>query len=364
MNTPVTPVKCLVWDLDDTLWQGTLLEDDTVELFDGVLDVIRTLDDRGILHSVASKNDYDLALARLTALGIADYFVVPEIGWGPKSASVRAIADRLRFAPSAMAFIDDRPQERAEVAFTLPDVRCYPAEEVRSLVGLPEFTPRTVTVDSRRRRQMYQAGFERDAERAAFRGPDLDFLRSLEVQMGISRATPAELGRVEELTLRTTQLNTTGVFYAEDTLRTMLANPGHEVLTVTVADRFGPYGAIGVVVLDRHDDVWHVKLLATSCRTVSLGVGGQILTWLVGEAHRAGVHLLADFRPTERNRIMEITYRFAGFTDDPCACAAVGQPADDAVRRLHLVPSHQDPPTVLTLTAVDLRSPATLEPVT
>lgn len=349
-------VKCLVWDLDNTLWDGTLLEDGQVELFDGVLDTIRALDARGILQSVASKNDADLAMSTLTKLGVAEYFVLPKIGWGPKSESVREIAEELRFAHEAMAFVDDRPQERAEVEFVLPRVRCYPAEQVTSLPGLPEFTPATVTTDSRRRRQMYQAGFHRDAERAAFRGPDQDFLRSLEVEMTIGRATAAELGRVEELTVRTTQMNTTGVFYAEETLRTMIGSAAHEVLTVTITDRFGPYGAVGVVVLDRYPGVWHVKLLATSCRVVSLGAGAEILRWLVNEAARAEAHVLADFKPTERNRIMEIAYRFAGFTDDACACV-VGVPSQDTgVQRLHLTPEPRELSEVIQLTAADLRA--------
>ena len=354
MNQPVAQVKCLVWDLDNTLWDGTLLEDERVELFDGVLDTVKALDDRGILQSIASRNDHDLAMRRLTELGIADYFVLPRIGWGPKSESVREIAEELRFAHEAMAFVDDRPQERAEVEHGLPSVRCYPAELASSLAGLPEFNPTTITTDSRRRRRMYQAGFRRDAERAAFRGPDQDFLRSLEVELTIDRATEKELGRVEELTLRTTQMNTTGVFYAEDALRTMVANPAHEVLTVTITDRFGPYGAVGVVVLDRHPGVWHVKLLATSCRVVSLGAGALILSWLVDQAARADVHLLADFKPTERNRIMEVTYRFAGFADDLCPCLEPVPPHDAGVHRLHLAPAPQELSTVITLTAADL----------
>lgn len=347
----MTSVKCVVWDLDNTLWNGTLLEDERVELFDGVLDTIRTLDNRGILQSVASKNDADLAVRRLTELGVVEYFVLPRIGWGPKSESVREIADELRFAHDAIAFVDDQPQERAEVRFSLPRVRCYPAESVPSLTGLPEFTPKTITTDSRRRRRMYQAGFRRDAERAEFRGPDQEFLRSLELAMTIGRATEEELGRVEELTMRTTQMNTTGVYYAEETLRSLVADPAHEVLTVTISDRFGPYGAVGVVVLDRYPEAWHVKLLATSCRVVSLGAGALILSWLGNEAARAGVHLLADFRPTERNRIMEVTYRFAGFTDDACPCA---DPVPEVGTRLHLAPEVGELPATMRLTAPDL----------
>ncbi|NEA37633.1 hypothetical protein G3I17_39290, partial [Streptomyces sp. SID13031] len=151
------------------------------------------------LQSIASRNDHEHAWARLEAFGAAEYFVLPEIGWGAKSESVRRIGDRLNFALTTLAFVDDRPAERAEVAFHLPDVRCYPAEQVLALPELAEFTPATSTVDSRRRRQMYQAGFRREAERAAAPGPDEEFLRSLDLRMGIGRATGEELSRVEEL---------------------------------------------------------------------------------------------------------------------------------------------------------------------
>ncbi|PHQ53231.1 hypothetical protein BLA24_02645 [Streptomyces cinnamoneus] len=353
-----TLVKCLVWDLDNTLWQGTLLEGGRAEVDETVREVIAGLDARGILQSVASKNDHDLAWARLEELGLAEYFVLPRIGWGPKSESVRAIADELNFAPAAIAFIDDQPAERAEVTFHLPEVRCYAAEEAARLLELPEFSPATVTVDSRRRRSMYQARFRREAEQAGFEGPGEEFLRSLEMVMRIDRAGEEELSRVEELTLRTSQMNATGVHYSDAALRALLDDPDQEVLTATMADRFGPHGAIGVLLFERRPEVWHLKLLATSCRVVSFGAGSVILNWLADRAHRAGVHLVADFRATDRNRMMEIAYRFAGYTDDPCACRAALAPAgEEGIQRLHLVPGPQRPPTTMKLIAPGAAAP-------
>ena len=351
-----TLVKCLVWDLDNTLWQGTLLEDPDVTLPDEVRDVISTLDSRGILQAIASKNDHDLAWKRLEDLGVAEYFVHPQIGWGRKSDSVLQIAGQLNFALATIAFIDDQPTERAEVAFRAPDVRCYTAEQATSLPGLAEFSPDVVTVDARRRRQMYQAGFRRDAEREAFAGPDEEFLRSLDLVMGIKRADEEDLSRVEELTLRTSQMNATGVHYSDATLRGLLADPDHEVLTVTLTDRFGPHGAVGVMLLEYRPEVWHLKLLATSCRVVSFGAGAVILNWLIDQAARSGAHLAADFRPTSRNRMMDIAYRFAGFTDDPCGCLARLGPAagGDGIQRLHLLPDSRNAPTTMRLTSPDL----------
>ncbi|MEV4947166.1 HAD-IIIC family phosphatase [Streptomyces sp. NPDC053755] len=354
-----TAVKCLVWDLDNTLWSGTLLEDGEVTLSDEVREVIATLDRRGILQAVASKNDHDHAWERLELLGVAEYFVLPHIGWGPKSESVRRIADQLGFAHTTIAFVDDQPAERAEVAHHLPDVRCYPAEEVLELTGRPEFDPVT-TEDSRRRREMYQAGFRREAAREEFAGADEEFLRTLGLVMTIGRAAEADLARVEELTLRTSQMNATGVHYGDAELRGLLADPGHDVLVISLRDRFGDHGAVGIVLLERLPGVWHLKLLATSCRVVSFGAGAVILRWLTDQAAAAGVHLAADFRRTARNRMMEVAYRFAGFTGDACPCAAaVTGPDREDIELLHIEPARQEPPTTMRLDAPDLAAPVT-----
>jgi methoxymalonate biosynthesis protein len=348
-------VKCLIWDLDNTLWDGTILEDLEVDPFEGVPEVIAELDARGILQSVSSKNDADLAWGRLEKLGLAEYFVLPKIGWGRKSDAVRDIAEQLQFAHDTIAFIDDQPAERAEVQYHLPEVRCYPADQVSALPGLPEFTPATITVDTWRRRQMYQANFERGSAQAAFAGSDHDFLRSLNLVMRIGVATGDELSRVEELTLRTSQMNATGIHYSDADLRALLADQDHEVLVTTLTDRFGPHGAVGVLLLEKHPRVWHLKLLATSCRVVSFGAGSVILGWLTDQAARAGAHLVADFRATPRNRMMEIAYRFAGFTDDDCSCrTGVAAAAEADIQRLHLAATPQSAPTTMELIAADL----------
>ena len=345
----MSTVKCLVWDLDNTLWQGVLLENDTLTLRPGVLEVLRRLDERGILHSVASRNDHDDAWERLESLGVAEYFVLPQIGWGRKSDSVRTIAEELNFAPETIAFIDDQHTERAEVTHHLPDVRCYDAERAADLAALPEFSP-VVTADARGRRTLYQQKFQREAARSEFTGPDEDFVRSLGMRMHITRARAEDVARVEELTLRTSQMNATGVHYASESLRALVDDPEHEVLVTTVEDRFGSHGAVGVVLLQRHPHTWHLRLLATSCRVVNFGIGTQLLRWLMDQAARAGVHLEADFRRTARNRIMEVTYRFAGFGGGPCACRGDDRSSetDEGVERLHLVPQRQPAPTTLT----------------
>jgi methoxymalonate biosynthesis protein len=366
-QAPLMLIKCLVWDLDNTLWQGTLLEDAEVRLSDEVRAVIVELDSRGILQSIASKNEHDLAWRKLEELGVAEYFLVPQISWGNKSEAVKTIADQLQFAVGTIAFIDDRPNERAEVTYHLPEVRCYTEQDALTLPELPEFSPPVVTVDARRRREMYQANAQRSAEKDSFSGPDEDFLRSLDLVMEIKRADEDALSRVEELTLRTSQMNATGVHYSDETLRGLLVEPDHEVLTITLTDRFGPHGAVGVLLLERHPKAWHLKLLATSCRVVTFGAGTVLLNWLVDQAAQAGVHLAADFKPTDRNRMMEIAYRFAGFTQDPCDCLggiASYLDADGGIQCLHLVPERREGSTTMRLVSPDLTLTTTATPAT
>ncbi len=354
MSDKPTLVKCLVWDLDNTLWQGTLLEDGEVHLPDEIRSVIVELDQRGILQSVASRNDHDLAWKQLQALGVDEYFLHPQINWGNKSTSVQKIADKLQFALKTIAFVDDRPNERAEVEFHHPEVRTYTEADVLALLDRPEFSPEVVTVDARRRREMYRANALRDEEKDSFDGPDEAFLRSLDLVMAIKRADGEDISRVEELTLRTSQMNATGVHYSDETLRGLLKDPDHEVLTITLSDRFGTHGAVGVLLLERHAAVWHLKLLATSCRVVTFGAGTVLLNWLVDQAAQAGVHLAADFKPTDRNRMMEIAYRFAGFTSDACDCLATVTSTGAGIQSLHLVTERRPDPTTMRLISPDL----------
>ena len=199
-----------------------------------------------------------------------------------------------------------------------------------------------MTVDARNRRHMYRAGAVREASRAAYEGPADDFLRTLDLRLTIRPATAADLDRLAELTERTSQMNATGVHYGPDDLRARLADPGLSVLVATLDDRFGPHGAIGVVLLEHHPACWHLRLLATSCRVVSFGTGTVLLRWILNAAADAGVHVVADFRATGRNRIMEVTYRFAGFTDSACGC--LPGDAADGITRLHLEPAAQPLP--------------------
>ncbi|MET9819703.1 HAD-IIIC family phosphatase [Streptomyces sp. NPDC006355] len=311
----MTTVKCVVWDLDNTIWDGVLLEDGDVKLRPGVVDVLRTLDERGILHSVASRNDHDAAMAKLAEFGIAELFLYPQINWGNKSDSVKAVAEAINIGIDTLAFVDDQPFERDEVRFAHPQVLCIDALDAGRIPDLPEMHPRFVTADSRERRHLYRADAERNKAENAHQGTAEEFLASLKMRFTIAPAKEDDLQRAEELTVRTNQLNATGYTYSYEELDAFRLSAEHELLVAGLEDTYGTYGKIGLTLVQRGEDVWTVKLLLMSCRVMSRGVGSVLLAHLIREAAAAGVRLRAEFVPTNRNRTMYVTYKFAGFRE-------------------------------------------------
>ncbi|MDH6707264.1 FkbH-like protein [Kitasatospora sp. MAA19] len=314
---PAPTVKCVVWDLDNTVWDGILLEDGEAQLRPGIREVIVELDRRGILHSIASRNDHDAAVAELRRHGLLDYFLYPQINWNAKSSSVRSIAKSLNLGLDAFAFVDDDAVERGEVGFEIPEVRCIDAAEAAELAERPEFSPRFVTEDSARRREMYLADQERNRVEQEFTGPQDAFLATLGMTLTIVPAQEEDLFRAEELTVRTHQLNTTGYTYSYEELDAFRRADTHELLVARLEDRHGPYGTIGLVLVAKDGDLWTLKLLLMSCRVMSRGVGGVMINHLRRRARDAGARLRAEYLPNGRNRMMLVTYKFTGFRQLP-----------------------------------------------
>ncbi|WP_382464760.1 HAD-IIIC family phosphatase [Streptomyces noursei] len=309
-------VKCVVWDLDDTLWDGVLLEDGDVTPRPHLVALIEALDARGILQSIASKNDHDAAWAALTRCGLADYFLHPQINWNPKSASIAEIAGALNIGVDSLAFVDDQPFEREEVAFRHPHVLCVDAAEVATaLTEWEEFQPRFRTDESRHRRAMYRSGLARDQAEKAATATGEDFLATLDMVFTLTAAAEADLQRAEELTIRTNQLNSTGRTYSYEELKVLCQSPDHLLLVAELEDRFGPYGKIGLALVETGETVWRLRLLLMSCRVMSRGVGAVLLNHIMTLARDSKARLQAEFVETGRNRMMFVTYRFAGFRE-------------------------------------------------
>jgi FkbH-like protein len=308
-------IKCLVWDLDNTLWQGTLLEGDPCPLQPGAAEVLQALDERGVLHSIASRNDPAMAMARLEALGVGEYFLYPAIGWSAKSAALRHIAEQLNIGLDTLAFIDDEAFERAEVAEACPEVLVLDAAELAAVAARAEVNPPFVTDESRQRRHMYRAEQRRGEAEQNFSGPSEAFLVGLGMKLRIAPAAAEDLARCHELTIRTNQLNTTGRPYSYDELDRLRRAPDRRLLVAELEDRFGTYGKIGLVLVECAAEVWTIRLLLMSCRVMSRGVGTFLINHLREEARRAGVRLLAEYIPNPHNRMMYVTFKFNGFRE-------------------------------------------------
>jgi FkbH-like protein len=312
---PEQAVKCLVWDLDNTLWDGVLLEDPEVVLRPEVVPVIKALDERGILHSIASRNDPTLAMEKIREFGLADYFLSPQINWNPKSDSVKAISENLKLGLDTFAFVDDQPFEREEVAYAHPKVLCIDAVDLGTIPDMARMHPRFITDESKVRRLMYLSDERRQWAEREFSGTNEEFLAKLNMVFTIARVDDADLKRAEELTVRTHQLNTTGYTYSYDELDALRHSSDHLLLISGLDDVYGSYGKIGLTVVELGPEAWTIKLLLMSCRVISRGVGTVMLTHLMRLAKQAGVKLRADFVSTDRNRMMYITYKFAGFRE-------------------------------------------------
>lgn len=308
-------IKCVVWDLDNTLWEGILLEDKQVCLFDGIPDIIKELDRRGILQSIASKNDYPLALKRLEELNLSEYFLYPQVNWNPKSASIKKISELLNIGIDTFAFIDDQSYERDEVKKLLPEVVCIKADLAGACLEWERFKPRFITEDTEKRRWMYQQDIKRKQAESAFEGTSNEFLKSLDMVCTISVLSEENLRRAEELTIRTNQLNTTGYTYSYDELNEMRRSDQYIILAADLTDKYGSYGKIGLALIERNETVWLIKLFLMSCRVMSRGIGTVFLNYIMNEAKKEGVRLLAEFTHNDVNRMMYITYKFCGFVE-------------------------------------------------
>jgi FkbH-like protein len=307
--------KCLVWDLDNTLWDGVLLEGN-VRLRGEAVETIAELDRRGILHSIASRGDEDLAMTTLRAKGLDGYFLVPQVNWLPKSQSILTVSRRLAIALDALAFIDDDPFEREQVAYMLPSVLTIPSEQAGDLPLRTDFCPRDITREAGQRRILYQAELRRDLARQDYATREA-FLLSCNMELAIRPMAVDDIPRVLELMTRTHQLNTTGLVWDRAALADAFTGrpDGLRVMVAELHDRFGWYGIIGTAIMATTPASWRLKYFALSCRVMGRGIERAFLSTLVRAALQAGcASPEAELRDTGRNRMMRALYQMMGFT--------------------------------------------------
>jgi methoxymalonate biosynthesis protein len=310
-------VKCVVWDLDGTLLAGVLAEAQAAPPVDGAMRaVLAELADRGVLAAVASRNP-DTASDRIAGLDWPAPFASAQWGWGRKSDSVRAVAAELNVGLDALAFVDDDPYERAEVAHALPEVLVLAPEEITEALDWPAFRPPAVTEEGRSRAGSYARAREREAAARGSGRSRADFLRWCGTAITLGIAGVADLPRLHELSVRTHQFNSARRALSEPELAAAGA-----LVTVRLADRFGDDGLVGAAVLGQplstyDSPQWTVEAVLMSCRAMGRGVIEVLLAWLARTAAAAGATTLAiPCRLDDRNVPLRLALTAAAFRAD------------------------------------------------
>jgi FkbH-like protein len=320
VTTAEPKLKCVVWDLDNTLWRGILVEDglDGLNLNPQAVEAIRAFDAKGVLQSIVSKNDPEDALTALKKFALDEYFLFPQIAWHPKSEGIKRIREKLNIGLDTFAFVDDQAFERSEVAAALPEVLTVdPA-------ALSDFLNNTrldlpITAEASQRRSLYRAEEQRDQARNDSGGAYEEFLRSCEMTTTITDFTATKIDRVYELVQRTNQLNISTCRYTREELAG-LNNSGsrRRAFVIDAADKFGTYGLIGFAVFEPERNL--ILDLMFSCRVQGKLVDDAFVSWLAETNLGRGGVLRARFKANKKNAPAKQLLERLGFlphgTDD------------------------------------------------
>ncbi|TXH56369.1 MAG: HAD-IIIC family phosphatase [Burkholderiaceae bacterium] len=336
--------KCLVLDLDNTMWGGVIGDDglDGIVLGDGsalgeahlaLQRYAKLLKERGVILAVCSKNEPAIAEAAFKdhpemALRRSDIaaFVA---NWNDKAANLRAIAEQLNIGLDSLVFVDDNPAERARVRESLPmvavpELPADPALYVRCIAAGGYFDAVSFTADDRQRAEQYAKNAQREALRGAAQSID-EYLRALEMTVTFGEIKPIDLGRVAQLINKTNQFNPTTRRCSVGELTEIANLPGTITLQFRLADRFGDNGLISAMVLRPTADdpaVLEIDLWVMSCRVFGRQLEFEAMNIAVEAALRSGVRAIrATYIPSEKNGVVAGLYESLGFkrVDRPAA---------------------------------------------
>jgi FkbH-like protein len=345
--------KCLVLDLDNTVWGGVVGDlgveglvlgagSAAGEAFAGVQRYAKRLAERGIILAVCSKNEASVAEAAFRdhpemVLRRADIaaFVA---NWDDKAVNLRRIAEQLNIGLDSLVFVDDNPAERARVrdslpAVAVPELPTDPAGYVRCVAEAGYFEAVAFTVEDRRRAGQYAANTEREALRGASQSMD-EFLRGLGMSTVFGPVQPVDVQRVAQLLNKTNQFNTTMRRYTAQEVGAIAADPEYLALQFRLLDRFGDNGLVSVMLLrtcaDACDEL-EIENWVMSCRVFGRELEVEALNIAAESARARGVRALrASYQPTDRNAVVRTLYPSLGFA--PLGATPVG-PGDPGASR-------------------------------
>ncbi len=312
--------KCIVLDLDNTLWGGVVGEDGINGIalsleepgasFVSFQQALRDLYDRGILLAISSKNNEADALDAIRThpnmILKEPHFAAHRINWKEKAENIKELAQELNIGLDSMVFLDDNPVERELVRTALPDVAvpdlpADPREYTRMLHSLPYFASNAVTDEDKMRGNMYVTErLRREAEKK-FENKN-EFLKSLSLEVRIGRNDESALARLAQMTEKTNQFNTNKIPHSEDTLHSFMQDGLHEVFHAHALDRFGDHGIVALAIVTKEETTWVIETMLMSCRVFERGIEDALLYAIAQAAQAEGAHMLAlPVVPSEKN---------------------------------------------------------------
>jgi len=272
--------KLVIWDLDDTLWNGTLAEGDEVEVIDERVELIKALNACGVVNSICSKNDFARAKAVLEKKGLWDLFVFPEIAFEPKGALVQRIIKDMQLRAPDVIFIDDnhlnlREVEHANESIRVVDATTAETNELLRAVLQAYGGKKKSRVEEYRILEQKRG----DAQRLAL-GSNEEFLATCEIKVCIVERTDnlRFAKRIEELINRTNQLNFLKSRVPDGSMPEYIAQSTlHDTFSVFVWDKYGYYGLVGFAAVERRKKLAH---FAFSCRVMNMGIEAALASHL------------------------------------------------------------------------------------
>lgn len=333
--------KVVVLDLDNTLWGGVVGDDglDGIEIgdtsprgeaFKAFQQYLASLAARGVLLAVCSKNDYDKAAEPFEkhpemALRMQD-FASFKANWNPKSENIRQIAKDLNLGLDSLVFVDDNPAEIEIVKQFVPEVATLllgpdPSEYVSQLQDARWFEPKTLTAEDLERAGQYRQEAQRQELLSSI--TDIDaYLESLEMQGHIREFRAVDAPRIAQLINKSNQFNLTTRRRTEAQVLAIMADPAFFHFTVRLADRFGDYGLISVVIGKTEGELAEIDTWLMSCRVLKRQVEEEVLNEIVRLAKMRGAKRIRGvYLPTAKNGMVRDHYANLGFTPLPAESA-------------------------------------------
>lgn len=286
----ITSIKLVIWDLDDTLWSGTLSEGGAILPKENAR-LVQDLTDCGIINSICSKNEFEPTKKHLQDLEIWDFFVFPSINWNSKGPQLKEKLDKMALRPVNVLFLDDNPSNLGEAKHFLPDIQIGGPDTITDLIRQVALLERKDL--SHKRLKQYKILEDKDTASKAYSSNE-EFLYDSHIQVEIHHDCINQIQRIHELILRSNQLNYTKKRISFEDLSALLHNPEYDCGYVCVKDRFGDYGLVGFYAKDEN----RLEHFLFSCRTM----GQKIEQWVYAQLGFPELEVIGEVR-TRLNKI-------------------------------------------------------------